>query len=100
MLEQFQVNDYSALDYKKLNDNLLYLDYIDNNYTFKEVTVSPDVVHRYQGNFIGLLRQTGLVDPHLYMYTMYINKINNPVNFNYKGILTLKIPIKPPIPSD
>lgn len=100
MLDQFQVNDYGALDYKKLNDNLLYLDHINNNYDFKEVTISPDIVYRYQGNFIGLLRRTGVVDPHLYIYTMYLNGIINPVDFNFNGVLTIKIPIKPPIPAD
>lgn len=99
MLEQFQVNNYSAVDYLKLNDNLLYLDFINNNYEFNQVGISPDVAYRYQGNFIGLLRETKIVDPHLYMYTMYINDIKHPGDYDGK-MLVIKVPIKPPIPND
>ena len=99
MLDQFQVNNYNALNYLKLNDNLLYLDFINNNYEFNQVGISPDMAYRYQGNFIGLLRETGIVEPHLYMYTMYLNKINHPTDFDGK-LLVLTVPIKPPIPFD
>ncbi len=97
MLEQYQVNDYSFNTYQELNDNLLYLDYINKSYEFNLVTVSPDVAYRYQGNLFGLLRELN-VSPNLFVYTMYLNGYNNPVDF--KGDkYSLKLAIKPNIPS-
>lgn len=97
MLEALQTNNYKSKSFNSLNDNLLYLDYIDYNYEFKQILVEPSVAYRNQGNFIGLLRDIG-VSTDLYMYTMYINGINNPVEYDGETKL-LKIPINPPIPS-
>lgn len=96
MLEQFQTNTYRFEDYLLLNDNLLYLDYINNNYQFKEVTIEPVMSYRYRGNLIGLFREMNL-DPALYVYTQYINGFVNPQDFD-GTMTTMKIAIQPPIP--
>ncbi len=97
MLEQYQVNDYSFSTYQELNDNLLYLDYINRTYEFNIVTVNPGVAYRYQGNFFGLLRELN-VTTNLFVYTLYLNGYNNPVDFN-GDTYTIKVAIKPSIPS-
>lgn len=97
MLETYQVNDYNTSNYTTLNDSLVYLDYINNTYKFKNVTINPSIAYRYQGNMIGLFRELN-IDPSLYLFTMYINGYTSPIE--YKGdIYTLKLAIKPPIPS-
>lgn len=96
MLEQFQTVSYSFDSYVELNDNLLYLDYINNNYKFKKESIDPATAYRYQGNLLGLFKEMGISDDLLF-FTMYINGYNNPVD--YKGDkLTFKVAIKPPIP--
>lgn len=100
MLENFQVNDYKFKDYLTMNDNLLYLDYINNNYDFTEINISPDIAYRYQGNFFGLLRELSAVETSLYLYTLYLNDLVNPTDFDGKNKLTIKIPIRPQIPVD
>lgn len=97
MLENMLVNDYGFSNYGRINDNLLYLDYIDNHYEFKLIAVDPGLCYKYQGNFVGLMKRLD-IEPKLYLYTMYLNKINNPLSFDGNAT-TLKIPIKPPIPS-
>ena len=97
MLQTLQTNDYKIDDYVTYNDSLVYLDFIKNNFTFKEKPVTPAQAYAYQGNLIGLFRELE-VEPSLYLFTMYINNINNPVLF--KGNITsLKVAIRPPIPS-
>jgi len=97
MLEQYQVNDYLFDTYQELNDNLVYLDYISRTYEFNTVTINPAQSYRYQGNLFGLLRNLN-VSPSLFIYTMYLNGYNTPVDF--KGdIYSLKLAIKPSIPS-
>ncbi len=100
MLEQLMVNDYSFDSYQQLNDNLQYIDYINQHYDFKEINVNPDIAYRYQGDFFGLLNHLGNVSPSLYLYTLYLNNYTHPTHFN--GIIpnTLKIAIKPPIPQN
>lgn len=97
MLETLQTNNYRINTITELNDNLLYLDYIDSTYEFKQVMVDPSVAYRHQGNFVGLLKDLG-VDIGLYHFTMYLNGINNPVDYDGK-LRLLKLPIKPPIPA-
>lgn len=100
MLEEYAVNDYSFPSLQNLNDNLQYIDYINYNYEFKEINVNPDIAYRYQGDFFGMLKNIGGISPNLYLYTLYLNGYNSPFDFN--GVLktsTLKIAIKPPIPS-
>jgi hypothetical protein len=97
MLENLQVNSYDFENYTELNDNLLYLDYIKHNYKFEEITIQPILRHRYQGNFFGLLREINNVSPSLYLYTLYINNLTSPTDYNENSSLVIKIPIKPPI---
>lgn len=96
MLESFQVSDYSFDSITELNDNLQYLDFIKANYEFKEIAVDPGVAYRFQGNLFGLFRQLN-IEPNLFLYTMYLNGITNPVEFNGQ-VYSFKIAIKPPIP--
>lgn len=97
MLEQLQVNNYKFSDYRKLNDNLLYLDYIDITYNFNEVSVAPDVAQRYQGNLFGLFKEMR-IDTDLYVFTMYINGYRSPVDFDGNKY-TFKLAIKPQVPN-
>lgn len=96
MLEQFMTNEYRFDSLTEINDNLQYLDYINNNYEFKQAVVPPVTAYKYQGNFLGLLNEMG-VDPSLYLYTMYLNGYQNPVDFEGDRV-QFTIPIKPPIP--
>jgi len=96
MLESFQVNDYSFENIIELNDNLQYLDYINADYEFKEITVEPDIAYKYQGNLFGLFRELD-IHPNLFTYTMYINGYTNPVEFAGDKYV-FKVAIKPPIP--
>lgn len=89
-------NNYSIPDYKYLNDRLLYIDYVDRNYTYREESVMPVEAYRYQGNLFGLFRKLG-IDPGLYVYAMYLNGYVNPTD--YDGVrYTFKIPVRVPIP--
>ena len=97
MLSTLQTNNYKLTDYSNYNDNLLYLDYINNTYEFQEIFIEPAKAHAYQGNLIGLFGELN-IEPSLYLFTMYINNIDNPVL--YDGTITrLKLAIRPPIPS-
>lgn len=96
MLEQFMTNGYTIPDYTHLNDRLLYIDYIDRNYTYREASVEPVQAYRYQGNLFGLFRSLNIPSG-LYVYAMYLNGYNNPTN--YDGVqYTFKIPVRVPIP--
>ena len=97
MLESLMVNDYSFTSINEINDNLQYLDYINANYEFKEVTINPDICYRYQGDLFGLFKKLNIA-PNLYLYTMYINGFKSPVDFTGTGLVSLKLAIKPPIP--
>jgi len=97
MLQTLQANNYRIDNYENYNDNLLYLDYIKNNYEFQEILIEPAIAHAYQGNLIGLFGELN-IEPGLYLFTMYINNIDNPVLFD-GNLTTLKIAIRPPIPS-
>lgn len=98
MLEEFQVNHYQFDSLTELNDNLQYLDYINQHYEFQTVNVQPDVAYRYQGNLFGLLRELK-VKPPLFVYTMYLNGYTNPRE--YDGNETqFTLAIRPPIPSN
>lgn len=80
-----------------MNDNLLYLDYIDENYERAYINTTPDMAYKYQGNLFGLFNEL-LIRPELYVYTMYMNGYNSPNQ--YKGdVITFITPIKPPIPT-
>jgi len=96
MLEQLQVNDYKFPNYVNLNDNLLYLDYIDLTYNFNEVSVLPDVALRYAGNLFGLFQEMN-IPTNLYVFTMYINGYTSPVDFDGKKYV-FKQAISPRVP--
>lgn len=96
MLEQFMSNTYALPGYTYLNDRLLYIDYVDKKYNYQQATVLPMEAYRYQGNLFGLFKLLG-ISPSLYVYAMYLNGYNNPVNYEGKKI-TFKIPVRVPIP--
>lgn len=98
MLESFQRNDYSFDSIQQMNDNLVYINYIDANYEYDIVTVSPDDAYRYQGNLFGLFKEMGL-SPSLFLYALYLNGYTNPIDFDGKQTV-FKKPIKPPIPTN
>lgn len=90
------VNNYLFTSEVKLNDSLLYIDYVNNEYGYPRTSIDPSIGYKYQGNFIGLLNAIG-VDPKLYLFTMYVNGYTNPAE--YPGDhLDLILPTKPPIP--
>lgn len=97
MLENYQVNDYSFESIQQINDNLIYIDYIDAKYDFKETPITDDLIHRYQGDFFGLLKKLN-IETNLYLYSLYINGLTTPYEFISLPNNTLRIPIKPPIP--
>lgn len=99
MLENLMTGaKYRMPDYQYLNDRLLYIDYIDRNYTYEEAVVSPMDAYRYQGNLLGLFRLIGISDT-LLPFALYLNGYTNPTNYDGKR-LTFKIPKMPPIPSN
>lgn len=98
MLEQYMVNSYEFDTIQQINDNLVYLDYIDANYDFETITIPPDVAYKYQGNFFGLLRTVANLPPQLYLYTLYINGLTNPVDYTGEAPYFIKVAIRPPIP--
>ena len=97
MLEQYQVNDYKFANYVNINDNLLYLDHINNTYEFTQKSISPDLGYRYRGNLFGLFREIN-IDTKLFVFTMYINGYTHPANYDGEK-LVFKVAIKPPVPS-
>jgi hypothetical protein len=54
------------------------------------------MAYRYQGNLFGLFREMN-IDQSLYLYTMYINGLTSPVEFDGTKYV-FDIAIKPPIP--
>lgn len=98
MLEQLQVNDYKFQNYNKLNDNLLYLDYIDLTYNFNEVSVEPNIALRYRGNLFGLFRHMR-IETTLFVFTMYVNGYQSPVDYDGKKY-TFKLATLPQIPNN
>ena len=98
MLETFMTNTYAVENYQALNDRLLYVDYIRQNYTFNQQAVEPIDAYRYEGNLFGLFNHMG-VQPSLYIYAMYLNGYTNPMS--YEGRRTVfTVPITLPIPEN
>lgn len=96
MLEQHITADYSLGNYTEWNERLIYMDYVNKKYQYKEVAAMPIDAYRFQGNLYGLLKYLG-VTQNLLFYTMYINGYNNPLNYDGKK-LVFKVPVMPPIP--
>lgn len=96
MLEQFMNSVYGAPGYVYLNDRLLYIDHVDKNYRYQQVSILPIDAYRYQGNLFGLFKHMG-VSPSLHVYAMYLNGYTNPLNYD-GAVHTFKIPVHAPIP--
>lgn len=96
LISQYLTNDFKFNNYNEMNDNLLFIDYIDHKYSYNETTVPPDLAYRYQGNFYGLLNKLE-VPTDLYLFTLYLNGYKSPVDYDGKKIL-LKIPTFPNLP--
>ena len=84
-------------DYVYLNDRLVYIDYIDRNYTYSMLTVNPMDAYRHQGNLYALFEMIG-IDTGLYVYAMYLNGYTNPLSYDGKQ-LDFKKPVDVPIPA-
>lgn len=97
MLDTFMTNSYSFDSYTTMNDNLLYLDYLDENYERSYINTTPDMAYKYQGNLFGLFSEMK-IKPELYIYTMYINGYRSPNEFKGDKVSFIR-PIKPPIPT-
>lgn len=97
MLKNLQNSDYSFKDEVVLNNNLLYLDFINNTYKFETQVVSPDECYKHQGDLFSLFKLMGIT-PDLYVYTMYINGYTHPHQYNGEKY-DFKIAIKPRIPT-
>lgn len=96
MLEQHVTADYSLGPYNEWNDRLIYMDYVNKKYEYKEVATTPIDAYRFQGNLYGLFKTLG-VPQNLFFYTMYLNGYTNPHNYEGKK-LVFKVPVMPPIP--
>ena len=96
MLETLQNASYKFDSFSEFSDRLQYLDWFKNNHEFKTVNVTPDVALKFKGKLYGLFREVG-IDPRVYLYTMYINGYNSPVDYNGDR-LTFSVGINPNIP--
>ena len=98
MLEEMMKPLYSLDNYNELIDNILYLDYMKKNYSFKEVNINVGLGYKYQGNFYGLLNELSTINSNLYLYTLYVNGYTSPDQYDGTK-LTILVPTKPPIPN-
>ncbi|EKD89746.1 MAG: hypothetical protein ACD_33C00002G0038 [uncultured bacterium] len=88
MLKDYIVNDSSINNYQQLNDTMLYMDYLNAEYT--NIIAKPDDAYRYQGNLFALFNELN-ISSKLHVFTMHINGYTNPVQ--YKGDkLIFKVP--------
>lgn len=98
MLDEYKTNEYSFTDLVYINDHLQFIDYVDRTYDYDIAIVEPAEAYRYQGNLFGLFNEMK-ISPNLYMYTMYINGLVSPTDFD--GVkCNFKIVVSPPIPED
>lgn len=89
---------YRVASYGQLNHYLTFIDYVDRQYTYKEVVVDPNQCYRFAGNLYGLFKEIG-VEEGMYVYTLYVNGFSNPLTYDgTKNVF--KIPKRPPIPQD
>lgn len=99
MLENLMTSArYRMPDYRFFNDRMTYMDYIQRNYTYEEVTVAPMDCYRFQGNLYGLFAHLGIPE-NLFPLALYLNGFTNPSSYD-GTLMTIKIPKMPPIPQD
>lgn len=96
MLQQFLSADYDLGTYTAWNEKIIYMEYVDKKYGYREITTTPADAYRFQGNLFGLFKSLG-ISSNLFFFTMYINGITNPLNYDGKKIV-FKVPVLPPIP--
>lgn len=96
MLSQFMVNNFRYRNYSRFNDELLYIDRLDLRHNFDTIIIEPHRAYKYEGNFYGLLNEIG-VSPSLYLYALYLNKLNSPVDYK-ADMLIIKKPVQLNIP--
>lgn len=89
---------YRMPSYQYFNDRMTYIDFIDRNYEYQQVTVIPSEAHRFQGNLYGLFTELG-VSSKLLPFALYLNGYTNPCDFDGNKV-TWKIPKMPPIPEE
>ena len=87
----------SVESYTEMNEVLLHMDFVNQNYAYREVTVADIDAYRHQGNLYGLFYLMGIV-PELHLYTMHLNGYTNPVDYEGEK-LVFRIPVMPPIPN-
>lgn len=98
MLEQLVTVNFKSKPREAMNDVFLYTDYLGQIKDYDEIMIEPDVAFKYQGNFYGLLKYLN-VEPKLFVLTLYVNRLNNPID--YKGEAgSIKIGRNLPIPKN
>lgn len=98
MLKQLITVDFKALPESKMNDALLYTDYLSHIKDFEELIVDHSTAYKYQGNFYGLLKELG-VNHSLFVLTMYVNGLVNPLDYDGVGG-SLRVAKTMPIPKN
>lgn len=98
MLEQYLTVDYRLGTFTEWNERLIYMDYVNKTYEYREVVATPIEAYRYQGNLFGLFKSLG-VSPSMFFYAMSLNGYTNPLNYEGKNLI-FKIPVMPPIPEE
>lgn len=96
MIKQLVSVKFTTKPDKEMNDIFLYTDYVNTLKDYEEILVEADVAYKYQGNFYGLLYELN-VPQHLYVLTMYVNRLDNPIDYDGKPG-TIKIARDLPIP--
>ncbi|MDD2819150.1 MAG: hypothetical protein PHN51_10225 [Candidatus Nanopelagicales bacterium] len=95
MLSHLMVPMPGLPDYTRINETLLHMDFVNANYSYREVAVTPTEADRFQGNLYGLFYHLS-IPPELHMYTMQLNGCLNPLNYDGKKQV-FKVPVLPPI---
>lgn len=87
-------NIYTKPEYDKyLNFAKLHLDYINNNYEFKNITTDKITSYKYQGNLFALFNVLNIPPEH-HVLMAYINGYNNPQDFDGKEVIFKLLPEK------
>lgn len=97
MLKHLQNSDYSFKNSTVMNDNLQFIDFINNTFKFETQVIPPDEGYKHQGDLFSLFKVMD-ISPDLYVYTMYLNGYTHPHQYNGEKY-DFKIAIKPQIPT-